>query len=238
MICLVFPQHKENSNERRDRRQGVLVYDFVFQHARKKWRQDGENKNIKTRPISASNRNGVLLCFPRCRAASARARSSSFNFHYHGLFSDLICCLVRSMYIGSFCCLMQSYFFPSTECSTHIGNWKYRPFCELYITFYRNGWTTFAIFAFSAFQFRRIAKVEETNSILIIFEFQKIITHASCIAILLRYFRMRLIINIVKIRELNGINGFSSVTSRRTIFRRTFNFQCRTVKEPPSRGMY
>jgi len=69
-----------------------------------KWRGgDIENKNIKPRPIPMLNRYGALLF-----ASPARC-SPSFNFHYQSLFSDLICCPVRSTYISRFYCLSQNY---------------------------------------------------------------------------------------------------------------------------------
>jgi len=69
--------------------------DSIVRYARKNGGgEDIENKNVKARPISMPNRYGILLF-----ASSVRC-SPSFNFHYRSLFSDLICCPVRSTYIS------------------------------------------------------------------------------------------------------------------------------------------
>lgn len=60
--------------------------------------------------------------------------SPSFNFHYHSLFSDLICCPVRSTYVRRFYCLVQNYF-PSVEHSMYNRDWNTGPFRKIRIEF-------------------------------------------------------------------------------------------------------
>lgn len=158
---------------------------FRISTCTEKWRQHVTNKNIKTRPISAPDRNGVLLF------ASPRrlARSSSFNFHYHGLFSDLICCPVRSTHIGGLCCLMQSYFFfSSTERSTHISQIEnIDSFAKFTLNPVGTVGTATAIFRFSDELRRTLRSRMRRFDILIIFGFCRIMTHFVARVCILRF---------------------------------------------------
>lgn len=102
-LCKIFRMKIQTGGEQGRSRDSTVRY------ARKNDGGEGtENKNVKARPISMSNRYGVLLF-----ASPEICCSPSFNFHYRSLFLDLICCPVRSTYIRGFYCPTRNYFLPA-----------------------------------------------------------------------------------------------------------------------------
>lgn len=91
--------------------------------------EDTENKNVKARPISMPNRYGILLF------ASPVRCSPSFNFHYRSLFSDLICCPVRSTYIREFYCPARNYFLSAIGRSMYHRNRNVDSFARFALKF-------------------------------------------------------------------------------------------------------